>query len=218
MKVPFVSKSASSKGVALSHFLEFADIDRDGNEEIYFTVTSPFEGIGGAEFADGTAYRADFTGTEWVLSDIGVPGTAYARRLKTVRTGAGDQLLAVYEGKLDAEGKTVTPVRLYRYSQKSGVPAWDVALELPGHRECKTLTNFRTGESALQIGCDGAVLYEVKMGASAYSVVRTLRFSPDADGPGKPTDETGLLPWETRSIHAVEGGDWNGDGLDELVI
>lgn len=166
MKVPFVSKFASSKGIALSHFLEFADIDHDGNDEIYFTVTSPFEGVpgSGTEAADGTAYRADFTGEDWVLSDIGVPGAAYARRLKAVRSESGDQLLAVYEGTLDAEGKTVTPVRLYRYSRKSGVPAWDLALELPGHRECKTLTSFHAGENALQMGCDGAVLYEVKTG------------------------------------------------------
>lgn len=140
---------------------------------------------GGAEVADGTVYRADFTGTDWILSDIGVQGTTYARRLKTVRTESGDQLLAVYEGTVDTEGKTVTPVRLYRYSQKSGIPTWDVALELPGHRECKTLTNFHVGEDALQIGCDGAVLYEVKMGADAFFVTRTLKFSQNADESGK---------------------------------
>ena len=144
----------------------------------------------GAEVADGTVYRADFTGTDWILSEIGVPGTAYARRLKTVRTKSGDQLLAVYEGTVDAEGKTVTPVRLYRYSQKSGVPIWDAVLELPGHRECKTLTNFHTGEDALQIGCDGSVLYEVKAGDGRYAVSRTLEFAKDEVGSQKRNDES----------------------------
>ena len=168
--------------------------------------------------ADGTVYRADFTGTDWILSDIGIPGTAYARRLKTVRTESGDQLLAVYEGTVDAEGKTVTPVRLYRYSQKSGVPTWDAVLELPGHRECKTLTSLHTGDDVLQIGCDGSVLYEVKADGGRYAVSRTLEFAKDEAGSQKRNDESRLMPWETRSIHAVEGKDWNGDAFDELVV
>lgn len=50
--------------VALGHFLEFADLDSDGDDEIYVSVTSPFGVSSGSvvENADGKIYRAEFTG------------------------------------------------------------------------------------------------------------------------------------------------------------
>lgn len=49
------------------------------------------------------------------LEDIGIPLPAFPRQLLALRAPFQESLLVVFEGMLDGEGKSVLPVRLFKY-------------------------------------------------------------------------------------------------------
>lgn len=131
-------------------------------------------------YAEGTVFSLKFHGKKKPeLKNLGIPLPAFPRRLKTVRTESGTGVVVIYEGMLNGEGKTVLPVRIYRYrADPSGSVVPEKVAELSGHSECKTITQSDfLGYQTVQIGCDDAALYFFKDSDGKFELVKTLRFA-----------------------------------------
>lgn len=226
LHIPYVPKVNvwGDNFVTLFHFIDFIDLDHDGSDEIYFTSTSPYAGVQGSQgnYAEGTVMSVSFdkNSDKPKVEDIGIPLPAFPRRLLALRAPFKESVLVLFDGMLDGEGKTVLPVRVYRFFRDSkGQIVKDEVAELPGHSECKTITTLNfLDEPTVQIGCDNSVLYFFREKGDGLELVKTMKFSEqyiDAEYEKKRPD---LKPWSIYSIHTVFGRDVDGDGKDEMVV
>lgn len=138
LHIPYVPKVNvwGDNFVTLFHFIDFIDLDRDGNDEIYFTSTSPYAGVQGSQgnYAEGTVMSVSFDkgSDKPKLEDIGIPLPAFPRRLLALRAPFKESVLVLFDGMLDGEGKTVLPVRAYRFFRDAkGQIVKDKVAELP---------------------------------------------------------------------------------------
>ncbi len=208
----------------LFHFADFIDLDRDGNDEIYFTSTSPYAGVQGSQgnYAEGTVMSVSFDkgSDKPKLEDVGIPLPAFPRRLLALRAPFEESVLVLFDGMIDGEGKTVLPVRLFKYTrdEKGAIVKKQVA-DMPGHSECKTITTFDfLDEPTVQIGCDNSVLYFFRDEGDKFALVKTMKFSEHLIDEEYWKKRPDLKPWSIYSIHAVFGRDLDGDGKDELIL
>lgn len=224
--VPYVPKVNvwGANYSTLMHFVDFIDLDRDGDDELYFTSTSPYAGVQGAtsQYAEGTVFAMTFAkdGGKPKIENVGIPLPAFPRRLLAVRAPFQESVLVLYDGMLNGEGKTVLPVRLFKYVRdaKGEIVKKQVA-ELPGHSECKTITTLNfLDQPTVQIGCDNSQLYFFRDDGEKFTLVKTLKFSQQFIDQAYEKRRSGLQPWSIYSIHTVFGQDVDGDGKDEMVV
>lgn len=210
--------------VTLFHFIDFIDLDRDGSDEIYFTSTSPYAGVQGAQgqYAEGTVMSLSFPkgSDKPKIEDIGIPLPAFPRRLTAIRAPFKESVVVLYDGMLNGEGKTVLPVRVYLYSRDAkGEIIKKQAAELSGHSECKTISTLNFLDSpTIQIGCDNATLYFFAESGDSLKLVKTMKFSEKYVTAEYEKKRADLKPWSIYSIHAVFGKDVDGDGKEEMVV
>ena len=208
----------------LLHFVDFIDLDHDGDDEVYFTSTSPYLGVQGSQsqYAEGTVMSLKFekaTGKP-VLENIGIPLPAFPRRQLAMRAPYTEGLLVLFEGMLNGDGESVLPIRLYRMTRDAeGKIEKKELLSIPGHQECKTITTYRIKPyPTIQVGCDDSTLYVLRETEKGLEIDDVLKFSEELLSKEYSVKRSSLKPWSIYSIHAVFGKDVNGDGFDEMVV
>lgn len=206
------------------HFVQLSDLDGDGNDEIYFSATTPYFGGGSSEtYEEGTVYRATFPTDlgDIKLDDVGLERPAFVRRLGEFKDASGKpSLVSLYEGTLDASGKTIVPIRVVRQKYSEGKLQTKVALTLDGHKECKGIAFYKVANRpTFQIGCDNGMLYFVgeKPGSDDFEIVAKYDLSGGLSEEYLKKRST-FRSQDLTSIHTVSGKDVDGDGIDELLL
>lgn len=214
--VPFSYSGSRVAEYSLLHFLAFSDLDDDGADEAYMTVTAPFvneDGSFGNFRERGTVVRFSFSGgiESGKKEDVGLPQPASARRLKATEFYGKKELFVLYEHA--PEPGSAPDARLYRFYGNGGMRRERI-FDFPGHRECKTLTEFPIlPYPTVQVGCDKATIYVLKAGEGG-------RLALDRKFVFAPPEITGRseTPRGNYAIHAVLGGDWNSDGKPDVAV
>ena len=208
----------------LLHFVQLADLDGDGSDEIYFSATTPYFGGGSSEsYEEGTVYRATFPKSlgDIKLDDVGLERPAFVRRLGEFRNASGKlSLISLYEGTLDAKGDSILPIRVVRQSYSEGKLQTKIALTLEGHKECKGIASYKVMDRpTIQIGCDNGMLYFVgeKAGTDDLEIVAKYDLSGGLSAEYLKKRST-LRSQDLTSIHTISGKDVDGDGIDELLL
>lgn len=228
LHIPFYGKHNNK--VTTMHFVDFADLDGDGNHEIYLTATTPEFG----RFWNNTGYQ------EWTIFQVKIlsdgtlseakdiwalPDGTFVKRIKSVQIGKSDAVLVWAEWRLSEDGKSASPFIVYAYygTGSNQIEKKEV-LQIP-NKECKEFTAyFPLGKDvpSFQLGCDNWEVYVYRMlGADGGSLKmeEITRISINDKVTDNYSAQRDVLTfWDVIQTHALFGKDFNSDGRDELIV